>query len=245
VNLLKRIALRANLVALLAVAMGTCLPMKALAQDIAASFPSNTTVPSAVNPNGVWSYGSYTESSSTFALFTATNATACGLPNLSGVAGGFPVVVGNNTGASVSCGSWTLPTDTLNMHPTDTAGVDSDVRWTAPAPGTYMISGNYLALDSTTTLDSILVNGTSMFSTNIDSSNPSASFSLMETLSTGSTIDFTVNCCSGADQDYDNDSTGLDGTISANTVVTPEPPTFFLVLGASALLLPLIRRRLL
>ena len=45
------------------------------------------------------------------------------------------------------------------------AGTDSDVRFTAPASGTYEITGSFLALDTTTTLDSILVNGTSVFST--------------------------------------------------------------------------------
>lgn len=220
-NSLKRIALEASLVAFLASAMGTCVPISTLAQqDIAASFSGT------MNPNGAWSYGQYVESTSTFTLLGSTNSTACGLPNWSGSPGGFPVVVGNNTGSSVACGSWTLPTDTLNLHPTDTAGTDSDVRWTAPASGTYVISGSYLAVDATTTLDSILVDGTSMFSTNIDSTNTSASFTLTETLNLGDTVDFTVNCCSGTDTNYFNDSTGLQGTISA---ATPEPASFFLM----------------
>ena len=236
----KRMALRAVFAALATTVMVACLVKGARADGIASSFSGSS------NPNGAWSYGQYVESTSTFTLLTATNSTACGLPNWSGSPGGFPVVVGNNTGSSVSCGSWTLPTDTLNLHPTNTAGTDSDVRWTAPAGGTYVISGSYSALDATTTLDSILVNGTSVFSTNIDSTNLSTSFSLTETLTAGSTIDFTVNCCSGLDQTYFSDSTGLTGTIDlASTVPAPEPSSILLLaFGAVPLLLARVRRRL-
>lgn len=239
-NSFERMALRAGCATLALTVMGTCLVMSARADGIASSFSGSS------NPNGAWSYGQYVESTSTFSLLTATNSTACGLPNWSGSPGGFPVVVGNNTGSSVSCGTWTLPTDTLNLHPTDTAGTDSDVRWTAPAGGTYVINGSYSALDATTTLDSILVNGTSVFSTNINSTNLSATFSLTETLTAGSTIDFTVNCCSGLDQNFSNDSTGLTGTINpVSSIPTPEPSSLLLLtLGAAPLLLPWIRRRL-
>jgi len=234
------IALRVGFAALALTVMGTCLVMSARADGIASSFSGSS------NPNGAWSYGQYVESTSTFTLLTATNPTACGLPNWSGSVGGFPVVVGNNTGSSVSCGSWTLPTDTLNLHPTDTLGTDSDVRWTAPASGTYQINGSFSALDSTTTLDSILVNGTSVFSTNITPVTTPGSFSLTETLTAGSTIDFTVNCCSGLDQNYNNDSTGLTGTIDLNSsTAMPEPSTsLLLAFGATPLLLLLSRRRL-
>ena len=156
-------------------------------------------------------------------------------------------MVANNTGSSQSCVTWTLPTDTLNLHPANAVGIDADVRWTAPASGTYLISGSYSSLDSggTTTFDSILLNGTSVFFTNIDSSNKSSSFGLTETLTAGDTLDFIVNCCSGSDQSYFNDSTGLQGTIDLNSSATPEPSTLLLVFSASALLFPLIRHRLL
>jgi hypothetical protein len=237
-NSFKRIALRASLVALLAAAMGTFLPMNALADDIAGSFSGTS------NPNGVWSYGQFTELTSTFTPLAFHNDTSScsNLPNWSGAPGGFPVVVGNNTGSTVTCGSWALPTGTLNLHPTDTVGVDSDVRWTAPASGTYLISGSYSALDSTTTLDSILVNGISAFSTNINSLNRSTTFSLTETLIAGGTLDFTVNCCSAGDPDFGFDSTGLQGTITANAVATPEPATLAL-LGTGLAAISLLRRK--
>jgi hypothetical protein len=218
--------------------VGMCLCTSARADDIAASFSATS------NPNGPWSYGTFTESTSTFTLFTVSG-TSCGggIPFWS-APGGFPIVEVNNTGSTQSCGTVTVPTDTLDLHPQDLAGTDADVRWTAPASGTYQISGSYSALDSTTTFDSILVNGASVFSTNIDSSNKSANFALTKTLVAGSTIDFTVNCCSGLDQDYFFDSTGLQGTINLNSTATPEPSTLLLALSTSALLLPLIRHRL-
>ncbi len=105
------------------------------------------------------------------------------------------------------------------------AGDDSDVRFTAPASGTYEITGSFVALDTTTTLDSILVNGTPVFSTFICNpgngeacapTNTRAPFSVVKTLTAGNTVDFIVNCCSGSDQTFLFDSTGLSGAIDAN-----------------------------
>ncbi len=193
--------------------------LTALAQDFAASFSGTS------NPNGVWSYGQFVESTSAFTLLPGQNAVSntCGLPYWSGT--GYPYVAANNSGATISCGTVTIPNDTLWMHPMDTAGVDSDVRFTAPASGTYEITGSFSPLDTTTTLDSILVNGTPVFSTFICNpgngqtcapTNTRAPFSVVKTLSAGNTVDFIVNCCSGPDQTFLFDSTGLSGAIDSN-----------------------------
>jgi uncharacterized repeat protein (TIGR01451 family) len=193
--------------------------LSALAQDFAASFSGTS------NPNGVWSYGQFVESTSTFTLLPGQNAAfpTCGLPYWSG--SGYPDVVANNSGTTVSCGTVTIPNDTLWMHPMNMAGTDSDVRFTAPASGTYEITGSFSALDTTTTLNSILVNGTSAFSTSIcnpgngqtcQPTNTRAPFSVVKTLSAGNTVDFIVNCCSGPDQSFLFDSTGLSGAIDSN-----------------------------
>ena len=193
--------------------------LSALAQDFAASFSGTS------NPNGVWSYGQFVESTSTFTLFPGQNAASntCNLPYWSGT--GYPYVAANNSGSTVSCGTVTIPNDTLWMHPMNMAGTDSDVRFTAPASGTYEITGSFSALDTTTTLDSILVNGTSVFSTLICNpgngetcapTNTRAPFSVVKTLSAGNTVDFIVNCCSGPDQTFLFDSTGLSGAIDSN-----------------------------
>jgi hypothetical protein len=233
----KRIARHAGFAVLAGAVVGMCLCTSARADDIAASFSATS------NPNGPWSYGSYVESTSTFTLFTSSGTSCAGIPFWA-APGGFPIVEANNTGSTKSCGTVTVPTDTLDLHPDSTPGIDADVRWTAPASGTYLINGTYSALDSTTTFDSILVNGASVFSTNLNSSNTSSTFGLTESLTAGSTIDFIVNCCSGSDQSFFNDSTGLQGTINLSSTATPEPSTLLLVFSASALLFPLIRHRL-
>jgi len=193
--------------------------LTAVAQDIATSFSGTS------NPNGVWSYGQYIESPPAFSLLTGQDAAfpTCGLPYWSDT--GYPDVIANNTGLTVSCGTVTVPTDMLWTHPTDTGGTDADVRWTAPASGTYEITGSYSALDSTSTTDSILVNGTSVFSTFIcnpgnnktcNTVNTLTPFSVVETLTAGSTVDFTVNCCTLPGQTFLFDSTGLTGAIDSN-----------------------------
>jgi Beta-propeller repeat/Divergent InlB B-repeat domain/Domain of unknown function DUF11 len=193
--------------------------LTAVAQDIATSFSGTS------NPNGVWSYGQYVESPPAFSLLTGQDAAfpTCSLPYWSDT--GYPDVIANNTGSTVSCGTVTVPTDMLWMHPTDTGGTDAAVRWTAPASGTYEITGSYSALDSTSTTDSILVNGTSVFSTFIcnpgngktcDTVNTLTPFSVVETLTAGSTVDFTVNCCTQPGQTFLFDSTGLTGAIDSN-----------------------------
>ena len=190
-----------------------------VAQDIVTSFSGTA------NPNGVWSYGQYVESPAAFSLLTAQNAgfPTCGLPYWSDA--GYPDVIANNSGLTQSCGTVTIPTDELWLHPTNTGGTDADVRWTAPADGTYEITGSFSALDSTSTTDSILVNGTPVFSTFIcnpgngktcTTVNTRAPFSVAETLTKGSTVDFTVNCCTLPGQNFLFDSTGLTGAIDSN-----------------------------
>jgi len=193
--------------------------LTAVAQDIATSFSGTS------NPNGVWSYGQYVESPPAFSLLTGQDAAfpTCSLPYWSDA--GYPDVIANNTGSTVSCGTVTVPTDMLWIHPTNTGGTDAAVRWTAPSSGTYEITGSYSALDSTSTTDSILVNGTSVFSTFIcnpgngktcNTVNTLTPFSVVETLTAGSTVDFTVNCCTQPGQTFLFDSTGLTGAIDSN-----------------------------
>lgn len=191
------------------------------ADDIASSFSI------ASNPNGDWTYGSL--SGSTFTPFTISSASVgSGFWTTST---SFPVVVGNNTGADVLYSTWDLPTDMLNLHP-NPAGVASDVRWTAPSAGTYSIAGFYEGVDykgPTTTDVHILLNGSSLFSDNINSYLVPSKFSLVESLSAGDTIDFAVGY--GADGNYLFDSTGLAGSITTTTESAVPEPASALLLG--------------
>ena len=233
-NSFKRIALRASLVALMAAAMGTCLPVNASVYDIAGDFSI------ASNPNGAWTYGSL--SGSTFTPFTVSSA-AIGSGYWT-TGSGFPVVVGNNTGAPVLYSTWNLPTDMLNLHP-DPTGIASDVRFTAPSAGVYSIGGFFEGVDyagPTTTDVHILLNGSSsLFSDNIGSYDVPSTFSLLESLSSGDTIDFAVGY--GVDGSYLYDSTGLSGSITQESLTPiPEPATLFLM-GTGLAAIGLRRRR--
>jgi hypothetical protein len=232
-NSFKRIALRASLVALMAAAMGTCLPVNASVYDIAGDFSI------ASNPNGAWTYGSL--SGSTFTPFTVSSASiGSGFWTTSS---GYPVVVANNTGAAVLYSSWNLPTDMLNLHPSST-GIASDVRFTAPSTGMYSIGGLFEGVDPhpTSTDVHILLNGSSsLFSDNIGSYDVPSTFSLLESLSSGDTIDFAVGY--GVDGSYVYDSTGLSGSITQESLTPiPEPATLFLM-GTGLAAIGLRRRR--
>lgn len=110
------------------------------------------------NPNGPWSYGNGATGTS-FSPYTVSS-TACNLPNpVSGISCwqptatmfGVPVVGMNTTASTINFGTVVLPTGLLLVHPgvsTASNPNDSIVQWTAPAAGTYSISGFFEVLDT-------------------------------------------------------------------------------------------------
>ena len=189
-----------------------------ISYDPAASF---ATSPPA-NPSGVWSYGYETKLGSGFTLYRYVDSTGIsGITAWEYAQGPFgqntvlPAVAKNTTASTISSGNIQVPTNVLLLHP-GPSDQYSIVRFTAPAAGSYSISGSFSGLDSvgpTTTDVHILQNGsTSLFSNNVSAFGAGPAFSVTPTLNAGDTIDFAVGY--GSNNNYNNDSTGLKATIT-------------------------------
>jgi hypothetical protein len=210
-------------------------------------FPTVTSSTSA--QNGVWSYGYSTAVPGNFTLDTTAitdyfgdgNAVGFYTPT-SGSYGSFPLpaVLKNISGTTLSgvvgtIGPW--PTDLLLMHP-GPGGAYSTVSFTAPNTGTYVVKGEFVAMGNYTgvTMDAVSTTGpgaTTLFSTN--SSTRPSTFDLVEHLTAGESLDFTVGL--GPQGQFYYDSTGFNAT------VTPEPMFYgVLALGLMGLYLANGRR---
>jgi len=148
--------------------------------------------------------------------------------------------VWNNTGSDVTIGTVIFRLTDITLDPTGTAG--DIVRFTAPITGTYSVSGNFEANDTShvTTNVFIYANSTQLFSNTVGSNGSVDPFSLSNiSLSAGNTIDFIVRNSGGTDYL----STGLNGTITGPAISsTPEPGSMLLV--AAVLPLFVFRKRL-
>ena len=175
------------------------------------------------NPSGVWSYGYETKLGSGFTIYPYHDSSGiAGVTAWEYAQGPFgqsvsvlPAVGKNTTSSTITSGSVQVPNNVLWLHP-GPSGQYSIVRFTAPAAGTYTISGSFSGLDNvgpTTTDVHILQNGsTSLFSNNVSAFGAGPAFSVTPTLNAGDTIDFAVGY--GADGNYLNDSTGLNASIN-------------------------------
>jgi hypothetical protein len=190
------------------------------------------------NPNGVWTYdyngGAYS-GSQTVSNFLGTGLsgwwTGESVPNSL-------IILQNNTGSTVNYSTVYDPTNTLWMDP-ETGNVA--VVFTAPAAGTYSITGNFLGIDvdENSPLVEVLDNGTVVWSGTLSSYNQNDLFNLSETLAAGGTITFEVETGTSGSCTYCFLGTALDATISD----TPEPSTFILFGSGLLGLIPLLRRK--
>lgn len=196
------------------------------------------------NPNGAWAYG--TTGTSLAGLFTAfTIADTTLIPGVDAwtASGGFPQVGHNTTGSTINAfGVLHIPADQLFLHP-GSAGEYAVVQWTAPVgiSGPLYIAGLFSGLDDTpTTTDvHVLLNGSSMFSSNISSQGTPTPFSFTQSLNPGDVLTFAVGY--GANGNYQNDGTGFNVTISD---VPETSSTYLTSFGLAAVLgLALMNRR--
>jgi hypothetical protein len=145
------------------------------------------------NPNGVWSYGSSSGSTSPVTLFTQAVQTGFVGPNLQywssspnpGSSGAF---IGYNNGPALINGINLLANE-LMLVPL--SGQNSNVVFTAPAAGTYSMTGSFRGdQDGIGVVVGVVANGSLLLSTGISAVGQILPFSYTVTLSAGSTVVF-------------------------------------------------------
>jgi hypothetical protein len=193
----------------------------------------NTTVPQ-------WSYG-YRGTLNSTALTLFTTAQHFNSFNGSSSVQGF--TLGNGNDSLVNLGSsdviYNFGHGNLNaLHPGDmyvhpgvpAASAFEIVRWTAPASGTYTLTGSWRDLDpngGNGAEAAITVNGVSIFDQTF-ANNGNTATNLTETLTTGDLVDFII----GPNGDPSFDATAFNATITA----VPEPATWAIAALAALML---------
>jgi hypothetical protein len=244
-------------VAVAAMAVMTASSAHAFTYDVL----NSVALPTPLSPNvvpgvGTFTFGTTTSISGSFAINpferAFNNGTVAGFDSPS-LPSQVPLIWRNITGATINQGTVTQAANVLNLHP-GSGGLFTVLRYTAQTAGVYSVSGQFTALDSTSTTVAVIINGGAIsgFSGNVNNGtvNPApgtapAPFNLSSfALAAGGTIDFVVG--PGAGNSFLNDSTGLQATITGpNPVVVPEAGTAAL-LGFGALVpgaLLIARRR--
>ena len=196
------------------------LPSAAQAYNAAGDFSTSS------NPNGAWSYGWSSTLGSAFNLSSiATNGYAGGLDGWLGTSdsSGTPYVLRNNTTHEVTNAVTVYQPGQLAEHP-GAQDQYSIVRWTAPFSGTFSIAATFSGLSSAgDSVDvHILHDGNSIFNSTVIGSPSPTSYSGLQSIIAGDTIDFAVGFGSNGQNNFD-DTTALSATI------VPEPTTLGLV----------------
>jgi hypothetical protein len=214
--------------------------------DAVSNFPTSPALPAVNSP---WSYG-YSNTLTPFVFTPDTASTTDYFGNGSGIVGYYsplngaflPTVLANTTASPFTIASITnWDPSLLLLHPGEsgTQGEYSIVRFTAPDTATYNVEAVFQGLDSvgpTNTSNTILVNGDAIYASVIHSYGVPSDVPETLSLNAGDTVDFAVGF---AGQNYNNDSTGFNATISE----TPEPGTMGLLVSSLAGLGLMARRR--
>lgn len=190
--------------------------------------------------SGGWSYGSLATLNGAFALDTAKMSMSNNQMQgwTSDASSIFPFVEVNTTNHDVIDGGTTYLPGLIAMHPSPT-GIYSAVQWTAPTSGMYSIAATFADVPPSyfpATVDlHILLNGSSIFDSNLSGNQLSQSFNKNVSLTAGQSITFAVGF--GSNQNYYYDHTSLSAQInpiSASVTPVPEPSTFALMLIGGA-----------
>jgi hypothetical protein len=209
------------------------LPSSALADSAAGDFSITN------NPNGVWSYG---YSSSLGAAFTQYSSNITSYQTF-GIDGWLtrisydPYLLYNDTSKTITNQYSVYQPGQLILQ-SGQGGQYSIVRWTAPFSGQFSIAATFSGLsrlgDSSDV--HILLDGVSIFASNVNGSPSPQSYSGTKNLVVGDIIDFASGV--GSDGSENEDNTALSAIIT----VVPEPSTVLLTMGG-LLTLFCVRRR--
>ncbi|MCL5097724.1 MAG: hypothetical protein M1608_09390 [Candidatus Omnitrophica bacterium] len=173
----------------------------------------------AANPNGAWSYGSFSRTNSlpdvaSFTLYTDGTANGIGTPMDFWHTGGWdPNVSHNPTTSDYSNFGITWKPGTISLGP-GFDGTLTGVRWTAPAAGSFVVSAAFTDdQDGGDGADVYLYhNGTALFKGNTGNvSGAGTNFTTIVSLAVGDHIDFIAGA--GADLAPTGDNTALDAVI--------------------------------
>lgn len=213
----------------------TLLSLVVIARPSAAqSYNAAGDFSTASNPNGAWSYGWSSTLGSGFNLSSiATNGYAgLALDGWLGTsdASGTPYVLHNNTTHPVTNAVSVYQPGQLAEHP-GSQGQYSIVRWTAPISGTFSIAATFSGLSSAgDSVDvHILHDGSSIFNSTVIGSPSPATFSGLQSVLAGDTIDFAVG--------FGSNGNNFDDTTALSATIVPEPTTLGLVAISLASLL--------
>ena len=216
----------------------------------AASFSLEDDFSAVTNPNGTWSYGSYTtiDDPSTFVLMDAVEnffgVTDINGYSINGFSTEFHSILKNETGAPVGLATANFAVDAVHLHP-GAGGGQAVVRWTAPEDDDYSFSGAFSVADfqvlTTTTDVTITEDGAELLAGELDGvlGPTTIPFSFERSLTVGQNIDFIVGF--GDDESFNFDSTRLEVDIISAAV--PVPAALPLLIAGLGLLRIVSRRR--
>jgi hypothetical protein len=194
--------------------------------DAASAYSAAGDFSTAANPNGVWSYGWSYGLGGTFVPDTS-NTTSYSATGLGGwlsyqFTDGAPYMLHNGTASPIANGNSTYQPGQLSEQPGYSNEV-AIVRWTAPSNGTFNVAATFSGLSSLgDSVDvHVLYDGTSLFNSTVNGHPAPASFSGLQSVLAGDTIDFVVGNGNG---DPNEDNTALLAIITV-----PEPGALGLV----------------
>lgn len=198
--------------------------------DISADFST------AHNPNGVWRYGFELVLGGPLVNYdvgaTSGGIDAWRFSATPDIVFHTPVDYNNPTGAAISG----VPAHTAAFHP-GSIGEYSVYEFITPSTGTYDLFVTFGALAAGGTDVHVLLNGSSLYSHEVDPGNTPESFSARLALTSGNRVDFAVGV--GTDGNFSADGTSINASLTS----IPEPATLALFGAALAALLLFRGRR--